>query len=102
MLPVSCWEQIAQAAGAVFSSRLTCTASWLATAQQYGTRVRHDAEIEFSRYAEEHPFRGGWAANLVFELLCETGRREEFRREMRPLWLESPRPLSNATSTKPS
>ena len=50
MLPVSCWEQIAQAAGAVSASRLTCTASWLAAAQQYGTRERHEAEIELLRY----------------------------------------------------
>ena len=46
MLPVSCWEQIAQAAGAVSASRLTCTASSLAAAQQYGTRERHEAEIK--------------------------------------------------------
>ena len=37
---------MAQAAGAVSASRLTCTASSLAAAQQYGTRERHEAELE--------------------------------------------------------
>ena len=58
-LPESCWEEIAQAAGAVSASRLTCTASSLAAAQQYGTRERHEAEIELLRYLERHPMPPG-------------------------------------------
>ena len=45
MLPVSCLDPIAHAAGAVSASRLTCTASWLAVVQQYGTSSYFDVEI---------------------------------------------------------
>jgi hypothetical protein len=53
MLPVTCLGPMAQAAGAVSASRLTCTASSLAPAQQYGTLERHKAEIKLLRYRRE-------------------------------------------------
>ena len=90
MLPVSCWEQIAQAAGAVSASRLTCTASWLAAAQQYGTRDRHEDEIELLRCRELHLFRRRWGYYQLEQdaLNCLVISRRRHTRILARYWFE--------------